>query len=98
MFKKDAIMAMSQEQLNARLKEINSQARTATGEELNDLLAEAEFISEVKAEASNRAKLMAMTQRFLRRQREVRSLRMVTRLHLIPRWQEYVMRLQVLMQ
>ncbi|MBQ8166994.1 MAG: hypothetical protein IJZ96_08150, partial [Lachnospiraceae bacterium] len=62
MFKKDAIMAMSQEQLNARLKEINSQARTATGEELNDLLAEAEFISEVKAEASNRAKLMAMTQ------------------------------------
>ncbi|MBO5387856.1 MAG: phage major capsid protein [Lachnospiraceae bacterium] len=62
MFNKDAIMAMSQEQLNARLKEINSQAKTATGEELNDLLAEAEFISEVKAEASNRAKLMAMTQ------------------------------------
>ncbi len=62
MFNKDAIMAMSQEQLNARLKEINSQAKTATGEELNNLLAEAEFINEVKAEASNRAKLMAMTQ------------------------------------
>lgn len=62
MFNKDAIMAMSQEQMNARLKEIHSQAQSATGEELNDLLAEAEFVSEVKSEASNRAKLMAMTQ------------------------------------
>ena len=66
--KHDELLKLTKEQLNARLKEIGVSARTAEGDALDALLAEAQDIRDILDQAKKREQL----QEFADRQR-VRS-------------------------
>ena len=58
--KHDELVKLTKDQLNARLKEIGVQAKTAEGEVLDALLAEAQDISDILDQAKKREQLASI--------------------------------------